>query len=52
MIPDFRPPDYLRLGVAPIYTSYLDLFLSVERIEQIMQNREYEDISSEMPTVT
>lgn len=52
VIPDFRPPDYLRLGVAPIYTSYLDLFLSVERIEQIMQNREYEDISSEMPTVT
>ena len=27
VIPDFRPPDYLRLGVAPIYTSYLDLFL-------------------------
>lgn len=52
VIPDFRPPDYLRLGVAPIYTSYLDLFLSIERIEQIMQTREYEDISSEMPTVT
>lgn len=52
IISDFRPPDYLRLGIAPIYTRYIDLFKSIERIEQIMLSQEYLEIDAERPTVT
>jgi len=51
-IPDFRPPNYLRLGIAPIYTSFTDLFRSIERIEQIMTTKEYLNIDQEKPKVT
>jgi kynureninase len=52
IIPDFRPPQYLRLGIAPIYTRYIDLFNSIERIEHIILSQEYLEIDAEKPTVT
>jgi kynureninase len=52
IIPDFRPPHYLRLGIASIYTRYVDLFKSVERIEQIILSQEYLEIDAERPIVT
>lgn len=52
VIPDFRPPSYLRLGIAPIYTSFVDVFRAIERIEEIMVSKEYLDIDNERPTVT
>lgn len=52
IIPDFRPPQYLRLGIAPIYTRYIDLFKSIERIEHIILSQEYLEIDTEKPTVT
>ena len=52
VIPDFRPPSYLRLGIAPIYTSFVDVFRAIERIEEIMVSKQYLDIDNERPTVT
>jgi kynureninase len=44
VIPDFRAPDLIRLGIAPIYNSFLDIFLGVLRIKEIaasgMRNRQ------------
>lgn len=42
VIPDFRPPDVLRLGVAPLYTSFTELVEAVRRMERVVTERVYE----------
>lgn len=51
VIPDFRPPNSIRLGIAPLYTSFVDLVDCVERIKQIMDTGEFKEISSTKPKV-
>lgn len=36
VIPDFRAPDSLRLGLAPLYVSYLDVHTAVQRMKEIV----------------
>ena len=36
VIPDFREPDNIRLGIAPIYTRYCELWDAVERIRRVV----------------
>ena len=52
IIPDFRPPDNIRLGIAPLYTSYKDIYTAVIRMKEIMTERLYEKYASEVPVVT
>lgn len=52
IIPDFRPPDNLRLGIAPVYTSYTDLHTAVMRIRTIMTEGLFEQYAAEAPVVT
>ena len=52
VIPDFRPPDNIRLGIAPLYTRYVDLFKLVDRIGQVMDKGVFKKYSTELPTVT
>ncbi len=40
-IPDFRMPDNIRLGFAPLYISFLDIFHAVNNIKSIILNKEY-----------
>ncbi len=42
VIPDYRPPQVIRLAPAPLYTSYRDLWNAVEQLRLIMEHREYE----------
>jgi len=41
VIPDFREPDNIRLGLAPLYTSFRDVWEAVERIRQVVKERRY-----------
>jgi len=41
IIPDFRPPNNIRLGAAALYTSYMDLWTCVQRIKLIVENEEF-----------
>jgi kynureninase len=41
VLPDFREPDNLRLGIAPLYTSFLDIWEAVGRIAQVVEERRY-----------
>jgi len=41
IIPDFRPPNNIRLGIAPLYTTFMDLYETVERIKNIVLEKEY-----------
>ena len=52
IIPDFRPPDNIRLGIAPIYLSFEDIYESVRRIEVIMKDRLYEKYADAKQLVT
>ncbi len=52
VIPDFRPPNLIRIGITPLYTSYLDLYEAVIRIKEIVTTKEYENFSTEKLTVT
>lgn len=52
IIPDFRAPDNIRVGITPLYTSYLDIWLAVERLLQIVENKEYESFTFDKGAVT
>lgn len=52
VIPDFRHPDNIRLGVAPLYTTFEEVYEGVARIKTVVQDRLYEKHSAERATVT
>jgi len=41
VIPDFRAPRSIRLGIAPLYTSCEDIWIAVDRLVQIHDTQEY-----------
>jgi kynureninase len=52
ILPDFRPPDNIRLGLAPLYTSFRDIHTTVMRLQQIVEERLYEKYPREISVVT
>ncbi|WP_100641672.1 kynureninase [Alteromonas facilis] len=41
VIADFRAPDILRIGFSPLFLTYKDLLVAVERLSDIMVNNHY-----------
>ncbi len=52
VIPDFRAPDNIRLGVSPLYTSFSELREAVARLARVVTDRIYEKYEDSRPTVT
>jgi kynureninase len=52
VLPDFRYPDNIRLGVAPLYTSFSDLHEAMRRLRVVVTDRLYEKYPAEPPEVT
>lgn len=52
VVPDYRTPDRLRLGPAPIATSFTDVWDGMDRLRRIMAGRAYERFSAEPSRVT
>jgi kynureninase len=42
VVGDFRAPHFVRLGVAPLYLSYGELWDAVQRLKQVLQGREWD----------
>ena len=42
VIPDYRVPDRLRLGPAPIYTRFFDVWAAMTRLRDIIETKSYE----------
>lgn len=52
VIPDFREPDNLRLGFAPLYTSFEEVWRAIDRIRCIVEDDLYLKYSLERKLVT
>jgi len=52
LIPDFRDPDNLRLGLAPLYTTFDNVWEGINRISRVVEERRYEKYPSQRLTVT
>ena len=37
VVPDFREPDFIRLGVAPLYTRYVDVWDALDRLRALVE---------------
>ena len=52
VLPDFRRPDNIRLGIAPLYNSFADIHTAVERLRAVVVDRLYERYDATGLTVT
>lgn len=52
VIPDFRAPDNLRLGFAPLYLSFADVWEGFNRIRIVMEEKKYEKYPKQKLLVT
>jgi kynureninase len=52
VIPDFREPDNIRYGLAPLYTSYSDIWETVERSRKAVADNLFDRIPLSRLTVT
>jgi kynureninase len=52
VIPDFRPPNIIRLAPIPLYTSYHDVWKVAQHLKEVIDRREYVRYKDEITTVT
>jgi kynureninase len=52
VIPDFRAPDNIRLGFAPLYISFTDIWEGFDRIRRVIEEKRYENYPKQKLTVT
>jgi len=52
VLPDFRAPDNIRLGIAPIYTTFADVYTAAERMRRAVEEGIYARYSDQRAVVT
>ncbi len=52
VLPDFRPPDSIRLGLAPLYTRYVDIERAVDALAEIVTAGTHHRFAASRPQVT
>jgi len=52
VLPDFREPDNIRLGLAPLYTSFTEVWEAVDRIRRVVEKERHLQYSAERLAVT
>jgi len=52
VIPDFRAPDNIRLGFAPLYVSFIDIWEGFDRIRRVVEEKRYEKYPKQKLLVT
>jgi kynureninase len=52
VVPDFRGPDSVRLGVPPLYTRFVDVWDAVERLVRLVEAGGHEEYGEELTRIT
>lgn len=52
VLPDFRAPDNIRLGITPLYTTFGEIHRAALALRQVVGERLYEQYPPERPAVT
>jgi kynureninase len=52
VVPDFRGPDCVRLGIAPLYTRFVDVYDAMERLRELVHDGVHREIDPSRSTVT
>jgi len=52
VVPDFRPPNIIRLAPVPLYISYYDVWKVAQHLKAVIDNKEYEKFTDDRSTVT
>jgi kynureninase len=52
VIPDFRAPDNIRLGFAPLYISFTDIWEGFDRMRRVVEEKRYEKYPKQKLMVT
>lgn len=52
VLPDFRQPDNIRLGLSPLYTGFVDVYQAVQRLHDVVKEGRYQKYIGQRPEVT
>jgi kynureninase len=52
VIPDFRDPDSIRLGVPPLYTRAVDVWDALDRLRTLVERGEHREVDAARARVT
>ena len=52
VIPDFREPDNIRFGFAPLYTTFSEVWEAVERMQTVVSEKRYKNYPQQRLPVT
>jgi kynureninase len=52
VIGDYRTPGRLRLGPAPVFSRFIDVWDTLDTLRQIMADQKYENFPAARSTVT
>jgi kynureninase len=52
VLPDFREPNNIRLGFAPLYNTYEEVWLAIERIRRVVEEGRFRKYPSDRLSVT
>jgi kynureninase len=52
VVPDFRTPDRVRLGPAPLYTRFVDVWDGMDRFRALLEDASFERYPAERARVT
>lgn len=52
VIPDFRPPDIIRIAPIALYNTFEEVWMLVQHLKEITENKEYEQFSKQRKAIS